>query len=324
MHMARLSLFRLTLLASAIVLFAVVRASAQTAPLLKLHVATIPSDIGAEVYYAKDMGFFSKAGLDVDITPITNGAAISSAVMSGAVDIGYATGTNVALAHEKGFPFTIVAPANLHVGSAPTSGLLAVTRDSTLESGKDLTGKTVAVTGLSGIAYFAARAWIDKTGGDSKSVKYVELPLSEMTAAVKDGRVATATMDVLGDPLIGKPEDTLRLLANSFNAVAPNFLPSMWVATTPWVSAHPAEAKAFIGAIHAAAVWANAHHRESAAILINYTKIPLETLQTATRVTYATSMSAESIQPNIDVAAKYGFLQATFPARELISPLALR
>ena len=49
----------------------------------------------------------------------------------------------------------------------------------------------------------AARAWIDRTGGDSKSVRYIELPLSEMTTAVRDGRVATATMDVLGDPLIG-------------------------------------------------------------------------------------------------------------------------
>jgi NitT/TauT family transport system substrate-binding protein len=299
-------------------------ARAQGPHLLPLRLATIPSDIGAEVYYAKDMGFFTKAGLDVEITPITNGAAISSAVASGAIDIGYATGTNVALAHEKGLPFTVIAPANLHVGSAPTAGLLTVTRDSTIQSGKDLSGKTIAVTGLTGIAYFAARAWIDRTGGDSKSVHYIELPLSEMTTAVQQGRVATATLDVLGDPLIGKPEDTLRLLANSFNAVAPNFLPSMWVATTPWVDTHPVETKAFIAAMHETAVWANSHHRESAAILTAYTKIPLETLQAATRVTYATVLTAQSIQPNIDVAAKYGFLQTAFPAGELISPLALK
>jgi NitT/TauT family transport system substrate-binding protein len=299
-------------------------AGAQPAPLLKLRLATIPSDIGAEVYYAKDMGFFAKAGLDVEITPITNGAAISSAIASGAIDIGYATGTNVALAHEKGLPFTVIAPANVHVGNAPTAGLLAVTRDSPIQSGKDLSGKTIAVTGLTGIAYFAARAWIDRTGGDSKSVHYIELPLSEMTVAVHEGRVATATMDVLGDPLIGKPEDTLRLLANSFNAVAPNFLPSMWVATIPWVGAHPAETKAFIAAMRETAVWANSHHRESAAILTAYAKIPADTLQAATRVTYATVLTAQSIQPNIDVAAKYGFLQAAFPARDLISPLALK
>jgi NitT/TauT family transport system substrate-binding protein len=311
-------------LCALLAVFAGSGAAAQQTPPLKLRLATIPSDIGAEVYYAKDMGFFAKAGLDVEITPITNGAAISSAVASGAIDIGYATGTNVALAHEKGLPFTVIAPANLHVGSAPTAGLLAVTRDSTIQSGKDLTGKTIAVTGLTGIAYFAARAWIDRTGGDSKSVRYVELPLSEMTAAVHDGRVATATMDVLGDPLIGKPEDTLRLLANSFNAVAPNFLPSMWIATIPWVTAHPAETKAFIVAMRETALWANGHHRESAAILTTYAKISSETLQAATRVTYATVLTAQSIQPNIDVAAKYGFLQATFPARDLISPLALK
>jgi ABC-type nitrate/sulfonate/bicarbonate transport system substrate-binding protein len=187
-------------LACALVLVAYAgrHAGAQQTPLLKLRLATISSDIGAEVYYAKDMGFFTKAGLDVEITPITNGAAISSAVASGAIDIGYATGTNVALAHEKGLPFTVIAPANLHVGNAPTAGLLAVTRDS------------------------------------------------------------------FGDPLIGKPEDPLRLLANSFNAVAPNFLPSMWVATIPWVAAHPVETKAFIAAMRETAVWANSHHRPRA------------------------------------------------------------
>jgi NitT/TauT family transport system substrate-binding protein len=316
--------FRALIVALLLAALAPAGAGAQQPAPFKLRVATIPSDIGAEVYYAKDMGFFARAGLDVEITPITNGAAISSAVASGAIDIGYATGTNVALAHEKGLPFTVIAPANLHVGAAPTAGLLAVTRDSTIQSGKDLTGKVVAVTGLTGIAYFAARAWIDRTGGDSKGVRYIELPLSEMTTAVREGRVATATMDVLGDPLIGKPEDTLRLLANSFNAVAPNFLPSMWVATAPWVAAHPVESKAFIAAMHETALWANAHHRESAAILTAYTKIPADTLQAATRVTYATVLTPQSIQPNIDVAAKYGFLQASFPARDLISALALR
>ena len=123
---------RILACALALAVVAAGSASAQQAPLLKLRVATIPSDIGAEVYYAKDMGFFAKAGLDVEITPITNGAAISSA------------------------------------------------------------------------------------------------------------------------------------------------------------------------------------------------KIPADTLQTATRVTYATVLSAQAIQPNIDVAAKYGFLLATFPARDLISPLALK
>ena len=88
------------------------------------------------------------------------------------------------------------------------------------------------------------------------------------------------------------------------------------------MTAHPAETKAFITAIRETAVWANAHHRESAAILTTYTKIPSDTLQNATRVTYATVLTAQSIQPNIDVAAKYGFLQAPFPARDLISPLA--
>ena len=38
---------------------------AQTAA--TIHVAMIPNEPAVEVYFAKDMGFFSKAGIDVDI-----------------------------------------------------------------------------------------------------------------------------------------------------------------------------------------------------------------------------------------------------------------
>jgi len=43
-----------------------------------LRIALIPGDISGEAYYAKDLGFFKKAGYEVEFTPITSGAAISA------------------------------------------------------------------------------------------------------------------------------------------------------------------------------------------------------------------------------------------------------
>jgi len=64
-------------------------APARAQTLTTVHVMTVPIDAGAEVYYAKELGFFAKAGLDVDIQPAANGGAAAAAVAGNAVDIVY-------------------------------------------------------------------------------------------------------------------------------------------------------------------------------------------------------------------------------------------
>jgi NitT/TauT family transport system substrate-binding protein len=289
--------------------------------LTAINVAAIPSDISGSAYYAQDGGYFKKAGLDGKFLGLANGPAIASAVLGGSADVGYSNVVSLAIAHTRGLPVTILFPANLHVRDAPTAGLLAVKRTSSIQSAKDLAGKVMAVIGLNNIADIAARDWIDKNGGDSKTVKSVELPFSEMKAALETERVDAAVMDA-SDPLLGKPADTLRLIASTFDAVALRFAPSVWFSSTAWVAAHPAQAKAFVAAMHDAAAWANGHHNESAAILAKYTLVPAADIQAVRRATYGDRLTPELIQPNIDVAAAYGVIKAAFPAADIISNLA--
>jgi NitT/TauT family transport system substrate-binding protein len=289
--------------------------------LAPLNVAAIPSDISGSAYDAADGGFFKKAGLDATFLGLANGPAITSAVVGGSADVGYSNVVSLAIAHTRGLPVTILFPANLHVHDAPTAGLLAVKRTSPIHSAKDINGKVMAVIGLNNIADIAARDWIDKNGGDSKTVKSVELPFSEMKAALETERLDAAVMDA-SDPLLGKPSDTLRLIASTFDAVAPRFAPSVWFSSTTWVAAHPAQARAFVAAMRDAAVWANAHHPESAAILAKYTLVPAADIQAVRRATYGERLTPELIQPNIDVAAAYGVIKAAFPAADLIANLA--
>jgi NitT/TauT family transport system substrate-binding protein len=62
-------------------------ADAQTLETLKI--STAPGDIGAQCWYAQELGYFKQEGLSVEITPIPNGAASSAAVASGAIEIGF-------------------------------------------------------------------------------------------------------------------------------------------------------------------------------------------------------------------------------------------
>jgi NitT/TauT family transport system substrate-binding protein len=287
-----------------------------------LTIAAIPSDVAAEAYYARELGLFKKAAMDVAILPLTNGGAIAAAVASGSAQVGFSNVISLAIAHQRGLPFTVLAPANLHVASAPTTGMLAVKRSSPIRTARDLTGKIVAVTGLNNIAHVAARLWIDKNGGDSTAVRWIELPFSEMRPAILSGRVDCASIDAINDPEFGKPGDPLRQIASTFDAISPRFAPSVWFSTSAWVAEHRPEAKAIVEILHQTATWANAHHRESAQILTGFSHQTVAAIESSTRTTYGERMSADLIQPDIDVAARYGLIARPFPASEIISSLA--
>jgi NitT/TauT family transport system substrate-binding protein len=285
-----------------------------------ITVATIGGDIGAQLYYAKELGLFEKAGLNVVIAPFN--AATPAAVLAGDIDVTYYAVFGAAIAYAKGLPFTFIAPANSYVATAANAGFLAVVNSSPIRTAKDLEGKTIAVNPLLSFPQFAARAWIDQGGGDSTKVRFVAVPFSEMADAVLAARVDAAAMEITADPTLGKPGDRFRVIARSFDVVSTRFLAGGWMASRTWIASHTAEAKAFISVMRLAAIWANAHRRESAAILAKYSNVSETLIDSATRTTYGTELTAAQIQPSIDLAFKYGLIASRIDAGSLISNVA--
>ncbi len=289
-------------------------AAAQTLPTIK--VATTPIDVGAEVLYAIDMGFFKQHGLNVEVQLIGNGAAIASAVTGGSVDIGQGNVVTLATAHDKGLPFVVVGPAALYSSSSPTSALI-VAKNSTVKTAKDLNGKTLGITGVKNITQIALMAWLDKNGGDSSTVKFLELNFSEMGPAVAAGRIdagVTAEPDLTEAVASGNA----RILAPVYDAVAPTFIIGAWFTTADWAKAHPELVTRFVAAINEAGAWANKNQAASAKILEKYTKI--ESKPGMKRVTFPEKSDLTLMQPAIDATAKYKVIKATFPANDLAAP----
>jgi NitT/TauT family transport system substrate-binding protein len=305
-------------LAAPLVLAVPARARAQDRPAIRI--GTIPTEIAAAVYYARDLGYFAKAGYDVSITPIVNGAAVSAAVLSGAIDVGFSNPVSLIIAHDRGLPVEIIAGAGVHDAKAPTNGIMTVAAASASRSAKDLAGKTIAVSGLSNITNLSARAWIDRNGGDAKASKYVEIPLPEMASDVLSGRVDAATMDAAGNEATANAQ--FRTLGSTFDAIAPRFLASLWFCSTDWIAKHPADAKAFAAIVRQASVWANANPRDAIAIYAKNSKYSVVDLANARRPIFATTVTPELVQPAIDASAKYGLVKTAFPARDFITTFA--
>lgn len=288
-------------------------ARAQTSAAVRIGVS--PIEPAAEAYYASDMGFFSKAGLDANIQSMRGSSLIVAAMVSGAVDIGFDTLDGLAAQHQKGIPLVIVAPCHdyLSPGSLHTQALL-VPANSPIQQAKELSGKTVAVSTLHSLADLGARVLIEQSGGDASTVKFVEVPFPALPAALDSGRVDAAWVV---EPFITVAQKTSRVLAYGFDGISKHFVVGAWVATQQWANDHADVVSRFAGAIHDTAVWANKNPQKSGEILAKYVKIDPAVISKMARVHYAEQLTPGLMQPLIDAAAKYNGIKS-IAAQDLI------
>jgi NitT/TauT family transport system substrate-binding protein len=280
--------------------------------------AVVPVEVAAVPYYANDLGYFKAAQIDATITPLQNGDAILAAVASGGIDLGFSNALSLIVAHDKGLPLKILFGTEI-AGQTATNGILTVLKSSAIRNAKDLTGKTIAVSSLNSTNIYAVKNWIDKSGGDSKSVHFVEIPAPAMSDTLSAGRVDAASMDAAN---FNSKRDVLYQLAATYASVAPRFIGGGFVATSAWIDAHPALARRIVATLRKAAIYVNAHHDEAVKMYAGHTRFSLDDLAAVPRPTYSTTATAAMFQPLIDLAARYGLIKASFPASELVSSLA--
>lgn len=287
------------------------RASAQAGA---LRVGDLPIEADAQPYYADHLGLFERGGLHVAITSIANGAAILSGVLGGSLDVGVSNIISLASAYKRGIEIACIAGSSVYTHDAPTSGLL-VAAASPIRTPRDLNGRTIAVNGLKNITQLAPMAWIDAAGGASETVRFVELSFPEMIPALDQGRVDAV---LVAEPALSAGGPAVRVLGYPYDAVAPRFLLGCFFATTSWLEQNRALARRFVAVLREAGAWANTHHAESGDVLAALTKMDSARIARMTRATYPDRLVTAEVQPVIDLAAKYGIIRETFPARELV------
>jgi NitT/TauT family transport system substrate-binding protein len=291
----------------------------RAADTVTLRVGNVPIDSSSEIFAAQSEGFLAKAGIAVDIQSFTNGNAIAAAVVSGSLDVGGINVLSLAAAHEKGLPLKIAASGSTYTTKNPTTVML-VPNASPLKTARDLNGKVLAVNVLQGIAHVSAESWIDKNGGDSKQVKYLELPFAAMPAALAANRVDAA---VVAEPQLTQSRNDTRLFGKSYDGIGDLWMIDAWTVSEAWLTANPEVARRFSDAMQQAAVWANRNHDKTAELVSAATKIDISIVRAMRRATFLEHVNLGVVQPVIDVGAQYGALSARFPAADLFYPGAL-
>ena len=170
----------------------------------------------------------------------------------------------------RGIPFTLVAPSGIITRGSMYAAAL-VRSDSPIKTGADLNGKTFAVPAIKDLNQIAAMAWVDQNGGDSRTLKFIELSAPATIAAIEDGRVDAGN--------VGTPTLTMaleggktRIMAQVFDAFGNRFANTGWFTTTDYAKSNPDTVTRFATVMRQAAQLANSHHAETAALLADYFK----------------------------------------------------
>jgi NitT/TauT family transport system substrate-binding protein len=315
----RFKLSRARALACALVTLLPAQALAQTAAPVPIRIASLGNTEASILpVYAQQTGIFKKYGLDATVTSFNGGGAIIAAIAGGSLDAGFSNITSAVAAIQRGIPIVVLTAANLTSTDDADAQLMKV-RGSKLKTGADLNGKIIAVTTLGGTLQLGAEQWIDKNGGDSKTVHFVEVPSSNMAAALKQGRLDAAMMS---EPFLTEESANVEVLANAFSAIAPEWISAVFVASKSWVTANPDAARRFVAAMHETARWANAHHTETAKILSPLSGVPLTTFAAMKRTRYTDLLTRALMQPGIDAAFAYGALKTPFDTGDIVTAAA--
>lgn len=282
---------------------------------VSIRIASSPNDDLATILYAQNAGLFRNAGIEVTIQKANNGSAVAAAVIGGAFDIGKISAVPIINAHVRGVPLVVVFPNKLHVTGRPVDDAVVVAADSPIRTARDLNGKIASCSGLQDSSWIGARAWIDVNGGDSSSVRFIEIPFSLVASALEAGRIQAGSV---GEPYLtaGVKSRKMRFLGDAMASIGKRYLQSAWSATAEYATQHRDVVARFASVVEQAARYCNAHQSESAQLTAAFTGLDATAIASM-QTLFATESNPSEMQPWIDASVKYNVIPQRFDAREL-------
>jgi NitT/TauT family transport system substrate-binding protein len=266
------------------------------------------------VYYAQDLGLFQRAGLNVDIEQFQGGESIVAGIAAGAIQIGAGNPVPLANAHLHGIDVMLVAPGTMNDETLqPVLSGMVVAANSPLQTAKDLNGKTIGVNTLHSVDQIAAQTWADKNGGDSRTLRFLEIPNLTIVDAISQNRIDAG---IVADPgyTTGIESGRVRRFASVNSGIAKRFMITAWFSTRAWANSNADTLHKFDAILNQGATWAVKNPEAAAAVLHKYLRLST----TRAHERHAATLDPAMLQPLIDAAVRYKVLAQPLDVRDII------
>ncbi|HET8754914.1 MAG TPA: ABC transporter substrate-binding protein [Solirubrobacteraceae bacterium] len=274
-----------------------------------LKVGVIPIADVAPLYLGMEKGYFKDENLEIEPQLAEGGAAIVPAVVSGDYQIGFSNVTSLVIASSKKLPVQIISQGVL-AGTGPDDAWdgVVVPKGSKITEPKDFEGASVAVNTLNNIGPLVMNESMEKAGADYTKIKYVEVPFPEMNAALEAGRV-DAAWEVEPAFSGGKAAGGTAIM-HPYEETEPNLTVATYFASKDYIAKNTDVVERFKRAIEKSLDYAQQNPDEVRKVIGTYTEIPAEVLDKITLPQWKADLNEPTIQLNIDLSKKFGFIDS--------------
>ncbi|MCE2691213.1 MAG: ABC transporter substrate-binding protein [Rubrivivax sp.] len=277
---------------------------------------TAVSDFTA-AFCAKEEGFFSKRGLDVELQLIQLNPMIPAAMQSNSIQIGGPTPPVMIQAVDGGLDLVAIAGGSVTSRTATNYGLVARTGVA-IRTAQDCVGKKIGVPGLGAFLHVLFRKWLTEKGVNFRQVQFIETAFPQHNDVLRGGSVDAV---VTADPFMA------RIVAGGaggtpihFASDLPDGQPAiLYSATRAWATANAAQVRAFREAITEGVTFVNANLPKAREHLGKYTRLPPEILATVQISTLRPTVSVDNMRFWIEVMRAQEMLKTSIDPTRLLA-----
>jgi NitT/TauT family transport system substrate-binding protein len=271
-----------------------------------ITVGTSPAILNVSLYTAAQKGLFARNGLSETPKVLASGEEATPLLLNGQIQFAANDPVGVITAISKNVPVEFVAAAG-YPSTDPSKDITGLMVKPSVKTAADLDGKTIAVNALGGNLELAAKAAIDKAGGNSSSMKFVVMSLPTMNAAVESGKVAGA---VDSEPFItsGRAAGLSDLLSVASTA-EPGVPTVVYMTSKAYASSHPDVVRKFIASLNAADSVLSSSPATVRSVAVTSTGTPASLLGKSNLPVFKTAaISASSLDELQNLMIQYKFL----------------
>ena len=296
-------------------------AVAKSQKLQTVNVAVVAAGGTAALLLGDSVGIFRRNGIHINfVTPAPSSPQQIPALLNGQVDISAGALTTIIAAQSNGIPVKVLAASgtDFDFGNGKTYYGVMVRQNSPIQRFRDLAGKTIGVSSVQSVWDMSLKEAVAKDGGDPSGLNVVQVPFPDQIAALNQGRVDaifTAQPFVTvaseqGNRNIGDAE--------AFALGTPKKATDVEYTTTKWLQKNPKTAKAFLAAIRASDVYANAHPDEVRSILVQDTTLPSDLVAAVPILPYGPTVFRSYVVTMETWMLKYGLIHSIVPLKNVI------
>ncbi len=191
-----------------------------------------------------------------------------------------------------------------------------------MTSGKNWNHKRIGVNIVDSIAWLAVREWVDKHGGDSATLSFLEIPFPQLNDALLNKRVdAIQQNEPFVSQLVQDNPKKVELVSWVFSEVLPDGLLSGIFAGQSYIAKNTATVEAFCRAYDKGVVWVQNNMKKQSLyeLISSYSKLPVNKLQNLlTWPRFETKAPPSDFRKQAEVMQRYKMLTKIPNVDELV------